>query len=62
MSILDEDVFFAELRSEVEVADVHPKRIVVRPSPTNEDIGQLVLVNGTQERDVLSLIDELRRP
>jgi hypothetical protein len=38
MSILDQDVFFAELRSEVDLAEVHPDRIVVRPSPTNEDI------------------------
>jgi hypothetical protein len=52
----------AELRSEVDAADLYLERIVVRPGPTEEeDRAELVLAKGTQEEKLLSLIDKLRR-
>jgi hypothetical protein len=54
----------AELRSEVDAADVHLECIVVRPGPTDddkEDRAELVLAKGSQEEKLLSLIDKLRR-
>jgi len=42
----------------------HKERIVVRPGPTDDveaDRAELVLGKGTQEEQLLSLIDKLRR-
>jgi putative Mg2+ transporter-C (MgtC) family protein len=53
----------AELRDEIEAAEVPLERIVVRPGPTadEEDEAELVLAKGTREDELLSLIDGLRR-
>jgi len=62
MLVIAQDASLAELRSEVDATDLNLDRIVVRPSPTDdEDIAELVLAKGSQERDLLSLIDKLRR-
>ncbi len=62
MLVLAQDASLAELPSEVDATGAHLDRIVVRPSTTDdEDVAELVLVKGTQERDVLSLTDKLRR-
>jgi hypothetical protein len=53
----------AELRDEIEAAEVPLERIVVRPGPTaaEEDEAELVMAKGSREEEVLSLIDGLRR-
>jgi putative Mg2+ transporter-C (MgtC) family protein len=54
----------AELREEIEAAEVPIERIVVRPGPTaaeEEDEAELVMAKGTREEELLSLIDGLRR-
>ncbi len=54
----------AELREEIDAAEVPLERIVVRPAPTSsaeEDDAELVLAKGTREEELLSLIDGLRR-
>jgi putative Mg2+ transporter-C (MgtC) family protein len=52
----------AELREEVEAAEVPLERIVVRPgSATEEDDAELVLGKGSGEEELLSLMDGLRR-
>jgi putative Mg2+ transporter-C (MgtC) family protein len=49
--VLAQDASLAELRSEVDAAEMHLDRIVVRPSPTgDEDTAELVLAKGSQER------------
>jgi putative Mg2+ transporter-C (MgtC) family protein len=59
---IDQNTTLAELRSEVDAADLYMERIVVRPGPTDEeDRAELVLAKGTQEEKLLSLIDKLRR-
>ena len=51
----------AELRNEIEAAEVPLDRIVVRPgSSTGEDDAELVLGKGTRAEELLSLIDGLR--
>jgi putative Mg2+ transporter-C (MgtC) family protein len=50
-----------ELRDEIEAAEVPLERIVVRPgSSAEEDYAELVLGKGSQEEELLSLIDGLR--
>jgi len=62
MLVIAQDASLAELRSEVDATNLNLDRIVVRPSLTDdEDIAELVLAKGSQERDLLSLIDKLRR-
>ena len=52
----------AELRDEIEAAEVPLERIVVRPgSGTEEDDAELVLGKGSREEELLALIDGLRR-
>ena len=53
----------AELRDDIEAAEVPLERIVVRPGPTaaEEDEAELVMAKGSREEEVLSLIDGLRR-
>jgi putative Mg2+ transporter-C (MgtC) family protein len=52
----------AELRNEIEAAEVPLERIVVRPgSDAEEDDAELVLGKGSREEDLLSLMDGLRR-
>jgi putative Mg2+ transporter-C (MgtC) family protein len=53
----------AELRDEIEAAEVPLERIVVRPGPTaaEEDEAELVFAKGSREEEMLSLIDGLRR-
>jgi putative Mg2+ transporter-C (MgtC) family protein len=52
----------AELRDEIEAAEVPLERIVVRPgSDAEEDDAELVLGKGSREEELLSLMDGLRR-
>jgi putative Mg2+ transporter-C (MgtC) family protein len=53
----------AELRDEIEAAEVPLERIVVRPtsSAEEEDEAELVLAKGSREEELFSLIDSLRR-
>jgi putative Mg2+ transporter-C (MgtC) family protein len=52
----------AELREEIEAAEVPLERIVVRPgSATEEDDAELVLGKGSGEEELLALMDGLRR-
>jgi putative Mg2+ transporter-C (MgtC) family protein len=52
----------AELREEIEAAEVPLERIVVRPgSATEEDDAELVLGKGSREEELLTLMDGLRR-
>ncbi len=60
--IVGRETSLAELRSEIDAAEVLLERIVVRPGPlTEEDEAELILGKGSQEEDLLSLIDGLRR-
>ena len=52
----------AELREELEAAEVPVERIVVRPgSAAEEDDAELVLGKGSREEELLSLMHGLRR-
>ena len=52
----------AELRDEIEAAEVPLERVVVRPgSDAEEDDAELVLGKGSREEELLSLMDGLRR-
>src|ERR671910_867266 len=52
----------AELRDEIEAAEVPLERIVVRPgSDAEEDDAELVLGKGSRKEELLSLMDALRR-
>lgn len=59
--ILGRETSLAELRSEIEAAEVPLERIVVRPGSSVEDDAELVLGKGSQEEEMLSLIEGLRR-
>ena len=59
--VLRRDTSLAELRSEIEASEVPLERIVVRPgSSTGEDDAELVLGKGSQEEELLSLVEGLR--
>jgi hypothetical protein len=52
----------AELREEIEASEVPLEHIVVRPNSVDqEDDAELVLGKGSQEEELLSLMDGLRR-
>jgi hypothetical protein len=52
----------AELREEIEAAEVPLERLVVRPgSGTEEDDAELVLGKGSREEELLALMNGLRR-
>jgi putative Mg2+ transporter-C (MgtC) family protein len=51
----------AVLRKEIDASDVPLERIVVRPSSAEEDDAELVLGKGSQQEEMLSLMDRLRR-
>jgi putative Mg2+ transporter-C (MgtC) family protein len=53
----------AELRNEIEAAEVPLERIVVRPGSADEedDAAELVLSKGSREEELLALMDGLRR-
>src|SRR5215204_327310 len=60
--ILGRETSLAELRSEIEASEVPLERIVVRPGSSAEyDDAELVLGKGSQEEELLSLIEGLRR-
>src|SRR4051794_19210641 len=60
--LLGRDASLAELRGEIEAAEVPLERIVVRPGSSAEDDGaELVLGKGSREEELLSLIEGLRR-
>jgi len=60
--IVGQETSLAELRSEIEASGVPLERIVVRPgSSAEEDDAELVLAKGSQEEELLSLIEGLRR-
>ena len=59
--VVGREASLADLRSEVEAAELPLERIVVRPSPgEGEDQAELVLGKGTREGELLSLIEGLR--
>ncbi len=59
--ILGRETSLAEIRSEIEAAEVPLERIVVRPGTSDEeDFAELVLGKGSQEEELLSLIEGLR--
>jgi putative Mg2+ transporter-C (MgtC) family protein len=59
--VLRRDTSLAELRSEIEASEVPLERIVVRPgSSAGEDDAELVLGKGSQEEELLSLVEGLR--
>ena len=59
--ILRRETSLAELRSEIEASEVSLERIVVRPgSSAEEDDAELILGKGSQEEELLSLIEGLR--
>jgi putative Mg2+ transporter-C (MgtC) family protein len=60
--LVDRGTPLAELRDEVEAAEVPLERIVVRPgSAAEEDDTELVLGKGSREEELLFLLDGLRR-
>ena len=60
--VVDRGTPLAELRDEVEAAEVPLERIVVRPgSAAEEDDAELVLGKGSREEELLFLLDGLRR-
>jgi putative Mg2+ transporter-C (MgtC) family protein len=60
--ILGRETSLAELRSEIDAAEVPLERIVVHPgSLAEEDDAELVLGKGSREEELLSLIEGLRR-
>ena len=60
--IIGRETSLAELRSEIEAAEVPLERIVVRPgSSAEEDDAELILGKGRQDEEMLSLIEGLRR-
>jgi putative Mg2+ transporter-C (MgtC) family protein len=60
--VVGRETSLAELRSEIEASELPLERIVVRPgSAAEEDDAELVLGKGSQEEELLSLIDSLRR-
>jgi putative Mg2+ transporter-C (MgtC) family protein len=59
--ILGRETSLAELRSEIEASEVPLERIVVRPgSSAEEDDAELILGKGSQEEELVSLIEGLR--
>jgi putative Mg2+ transporter-C (MgtC) family protein len=60
--LVDRGTPLAELRDEVEAAEVPLERIVVRPgSAAEEDDAELVLGKGSRKEELLFLLDGLRR-
>jgi putative Mg2+ transporter-C (MgtC) family protein len=60
--VIDQNTSLAQLRSEIDAANLRLDRIVVRPgSNPEQDNAELVLAKGSDERDLLSLTDKLRR-
>jgi putative Mg2+ transporter-C (MgtC) family protein len=60
--ILGRETSLAELRREVESSEVPLERIVVRPGSSAEyDDAELILGKGSQEEELLSLVEGLRR-
>jgi hypothetical protein len=60
--VVDRGTPLAELRDEVEAAEVPLERIVVRPgSAAEEDDAELILGKGSREEELLFLLDGLRR-
>jgi len=59
--VLRREVSLADLKSEVEAAELPLERIVVRPSAgAEEDNAELVLSKGGGEEEVVSLVENLR--
>jgi putative Mg2+ transporter-C (MgtC) family protein len=59
--VLRRDTSLAEIRSEIEASEVPLERIVVRPgSSAGEDDAELVFGKGSQEEELLSLVEGLR--
>jgi putative Mg2+ transporter-C (MgtC) family protein len=60
--ILGRETSLAELRSEIEASEVSLERIVVRPgSSAEEDDAELLLGKGSQDEELLSLVEGLHR-
>jgi putative Mg2+ transporter-C (MgtC) family protein len=60
--VIDQNTSLAQLRSQIEASNLQLDRIVVRPGSTQgQDNAELVLAKGSDDRDLLSLTDKLRR-
>src|SRR5215203_4554960 len=60
--VIDQNTPLAELRSEIDASNLSLDRIVVRPGPSRDkDSAELVLGKGSDEENLLSLTDKLRR-
>lgn len=60
--VIDQNMSLAQLRSEIDATNLQLDRIVVRPGPNpDEDSAELVLGKGSDQGDLLSLTDKLRR-
>jgi putative Mg2+ transporter-C (MgtC) family protein len=60
--VIDHNTSLAQLRSEIDAANLVLDRIVLRPGPNpDEDSAELVLSKGSDEDSLLSLTDKLRR-
>ena len=60
--VIDQNTSLARLRSEIDASNLSLDRIVVRPGPSRDkDSAELVLGKGSDEEDLLSLTDKLRR-
>jgi putative Mg2+ transporter-C (MgtC) family protein len=60
--LIDRDASLAELRSEIDAAGLVLDRVVVRPGPSAEESNaELVFAKGSEEAELLALIDRLRR-
>jgi putative Mg2+ transporter-C (MgtC) family protein len=60
--VIDQNTSLGDLRSEIEATNLQLDRIVVRPGPTPKgDKAELDLGKGSDEGDLLSLTEKLRR-
>ena len=60
--VIDQNTSLARLRSEIDASNLSLDRIVVRPGPSRDkDSAELVLGKGSDEENLLSLTDKLRR-
>jgi putative Mg2+ transporter-C (MgtC) family protein len=59
--VIDQDTSLSQMRSEIDAANLRLDRIVVRPGPApDEDSAELVLEQGSDEGDLLTLTDKPR--
>jgi hypothetical protein len=60
--IVERGTPLAELREEIEASELPLERIVVRPSSVDQEYdAEVMLGKGSQEEELLSMMDRLRR-